>query len=73
VDFLKRNQYEGSFYWLDETNADHFCPQIDSKWDGAIPASLFINPATGYRSFFQRQLTAPQVEIELKAMIGEKK
>ena len=68
-EFLRKNQYEGRFYWLDETNADHFCPQIDSKWDGAIPASLFFNPKTGYRSFFQRQLTEPQLELELKALV----
>src|SRR5690349_12945397 len=28
AEFLKKNQYEGSFFWLDETNADHFCPMI---------------------------------------------
>src|SRR6476646_2344060 len=44
AEFLKKNQYEGSFFWLDETNADHFCPMIDPKWDGAIPATLFLNP-----------------------------
>ena len=70
--FLKNNKYEGRFYWLDETNADHFCPQIDKKWDGAIPASLFLNPKTGYRSFFGRQLTEAQLEIELKKLAGER-
>jgi thiol-disulfide isomerase/thioredoxin len=68
-DFLRDKKYEGRFYWLDESDADHFCPQIDARWDGAIPASLFLNPKTGYRSFFQRQLTEPQLELELKALI----
>jgi thiol-disulfide isomerase/thioredoxin len=68
-EFLKKNQYSGSFYWLDETNADHFCPKIDERWDGAIPASLFLNPKTGYRSFYERQLTEPQLELELKALV----
>src|SRR4030095_7039611 len=70
-EFLRKNKYEGRFYWLDETNADHFCPQIDPKWDGAIPASLFLNPKSGYRSFYQRQLTEPQLELELKTLIKE--
>lgn len=70
--FLKDNKYEGRFYWLDESNADHFCPQIDSKWDGAIPATLFLNTKTGYRSFFQRQLTEPQLELELKALVSNR-
>jgi thiol-disulfide isomerase/thioredoxin len=69
--FLRDNKYEGRFYWLDESNADHFCPQIDSRWDGAIPASLFLNPKTGYRNFYQRQLTEPQLELELKALVKE--
>jgi thiol-disulfide isomerase/thioredoxin len=73
VDFLKKNQYQGSFYWLDESNADHFCPQVDPKWEGAIPASLFLNPQTGYRSFFERQLTEPQVELELKSLVVKEK
>ena len=68
-EFLRKNKYEGRFYWLDETNADHFCPQIDPKWDGAIPASLFLNPKSGYRSFYQRQVTEPQLELELKALV----
>jgi thiol-disulfide isomerase/thioredoxin len=68
-EFLRKNKYEGRFYWLDETNADHFCPQIDAKWDGAIPASLFLNPKSGYRSFYQRQVTEPQLELELKALV----
>ncbi len=69
--FLRANKYEGRFYWLDESDADHFCPQIDEKWSGAIPSSLFLNPKTGYRSFFERQLTEPQLELELKAMMRE--
>ena len=70
AEFLKKNQYEGSFFWLDETNADHFCPMIDAKWDGAIPATLFLNPKTGHRSFFDRQVTEAQLVIELKAVVG---
>ena len=67
--FLKQNKYEGTFYWLNETDADHFCPKVDPKWDGAIPASLFLNAKTGYRSFYQRQLTDRQLEVELKKLV----
>jgi thiol-disulfide isomerase/thioredoxin len=69
ADFLKQNKYEGTFYWLNETNADHFCALVDPKWEGAIPASLFFNPKTGYRSFYQRQLTDRQLEGELKKLV----
>jgi thiol-disulfide isomerase/thioredoxin len=71
ADFLKKNHYQGSYFWLDETNADHFCPKVDEKWSGAIPASLFYNPKTGHRSFFERQLTEPQLINELKALVSQ--
>ena len=68
ADFIRARKYEGNFFWLDETDADHFCPRIDEKWDGAIPASLFVNNKTGYHTFFGRQLTEPQLQLELKAL-----
>ena len=70
--FIQKKKYEASFYWLNETNADHFCPQIDAKWSGSIPSTLFINNKTGYRKFFERQLTDRQMEVEVKALVGEK-
>jgi len=32
---------------------------------GAIPASLFVNNKTGYRKFFEDQLSKEQVEKEI--------
>ena len=56
--------------WLDETNADYFCPRVDPRWSGGIPSSLFINNKTHYRRFFDRQLTEPQVDMEIKKMLA---
>ena len=39
--------------WLNETNADYFCPKIDTSWSGGMPSSLFVNNATGYHKFFE--------------------
>jgi len=69
VDFIKKEKYSGTFFWLDETNADLFCPKIDERWDGGIPATLFINKKTSYRNFFARQLTEDQFKSELKNLI----
>lgn len=55
--------------WLDETNADYFCPKIDPKWSGAIPASLFINNKTGYRKFFEEQLSHENLKKEIMAIL----
>ncbi len=67
--FIKNRNFDATFYWLNETNADLFCPKIDAKWDGGIPATLFVNNKTGYRRFYERQLTPLQLEAELKAQL----
>ncbi|MGZ4095770.1 MAG: TlpA disulfide reductase family protein, partial [Bacteroidia bacterium] len=49
--FVSAHGYKQPVYFLNETNADLFCPAVDKSWSGAIPASLFINQKTGYRKF----------------------
>ncbi|MBO9631922.1 MAG: TlpA family protein disulfide reductase [Chitinophagaceae bacterium] len=72
-DFLQKKNFRASFFWLDESNADQFCPKVDEKWSGGIPATLFINKQTGYRKFFERQLTDRQVEPEIKWLVASGK
>lgn len=67
--FAKERGFTVPIVWLDETNADHFCPKVDPRWTGGIPCSLFINNKTHFRRFFDRQLTERQVEPEIKAML----
>jgi thiol-disulfide isomerase/thioredoxin len=69
-DFARRQGYVAKLLWLNETDADYFCPKVDSGWTGGIPSSLFIDNKTHYRRFFDRQLTEPQVELEIKKMIA---
>ena len=64
--FKNKNNYTSQVVWLNETNADYFCPKVDKKWSGGIPSTLIINPRTGYRKFFEEQLNAGQFESELK-------
>jgi len=69
ADFARRSDYRARILWLNETDADYFCPKVDQRWTGGIPSSLFINNATHYRRFFDRQLTEPQVDLEIKKML----
>ena len=71
--FVKDKKFASSVWWLNETNADYFCPKISTKWSGAIPATLIINPKTGYRKFFEDQLKPEEFEMELKLAIGDSK
>jgi thiol-disulfide isomerase/thioredoxin len=67
--FAEKRKITAPIFWLDETNADVFCPKIDSSWGGAIPASVFINPKTGYRNFYEEQLTHEQLKKEIMAIL----
>ncbi|MBS1933883.1 MAG: TlpA family protein disulfide reductase [Bacteroidetes bacterium] len=67
--FAKEKNIVSTIVWLDETNADYFCPKIDKKWSGGIPSTLFINNKKNYRQFFERQLTDLQVEQSIKNML----
>jgi thiol-disulfide isomerase/thioredoxin len=72
-DVIKKKNFDATFYWLNETNADYFCPKIDAKWDGTIPSTLLINNQTNYRKFFGRPMTDRQIELEVGRLTGLKK
>ena len=55
--------------WLNETNADYFCPKIDTSWTGGMPSTLFVNNSTGYHKFFEDQLSKEKLEREIQEMV----
>lgn len=68
--FIKSNKFTAPVVWLNETNADYFCPMIDKKWSGAIPATLIVNNQRKERRFYEQPFTPTEFEQELKAVIG---
>jgi thiol-disulfide isomerase/thioredoxin len=68
-DFIQKNKYASQVVWLNETNADLFCPKIDPSWDGAIPATLMINNKKKYRQFFGQQLPEERFKLELSKLV----
>ena len=71
ISIAKKLKLNPPVYWLDETNADYFCPKVDSSWSGALPSSLFIYNTKGYRKFFEDELSKEKLEKEIKAMLGK--
>jgi thiol-disulfide isomerase/thioredoxin len=71
--FAAKHKFAASMVWLNETNADYFCPLIDSGWSGAIPATVIVNAKTGYKNFFEAEMTGEELEGELTKVIGENK
>jgi thiol-disulfide isomerase/thioredoxin len=67
--FVRKKGFTSPVFWLDETDADYFCPKIDSSWSGGIPATLFVNPATGYRKFSERALSEEQAEKMVEELL----
>lgn len=58
--------------WLNETNADYFCPKVDSSWSGSLPSTLLIYNKTGYRKFFEEKIPEGKLETEIKELIAGK-
>ena len=67
--FVAKKKYAAKIAWLDESNAEYFCPFIDASWSGAIPATLFINNKTGYKKFYEKQLSPVEIEVAIKAAL----
>jgi thiol-disulfide isomerase/thioredoxin len=55
--------------WLNESNADVFCPRVDSSWSGALPVTLMVDNRKKYRKFYEQQLTPLQLKRELKRLM----
>jgi len=69
--FIKKRKILTPTAWLDETNADYFCPRIDISWSGAIPATLFIDNRKSYRKFTEEPLSEEQLEKEIRTIFQQ--
>ena len=68
AEFAKKNGYHSEIIWLNETNADEFCPKIDKSWEGSIPVTLMVNNKKHYRQFYNQQLPEPKLIQELQLL-----
>lgn len=68
-EFVKKQGYKATILWLDETNADIFCPAIDKTWSGNIPATLMVNNKKNYRQFYGEQVPEMKFKQELKKLV----
>lgn len=59
--------------WLDETDADYFCPRVDSSWSGGLPSTLFINNSTSYRKFIEDEIPKDDFEKQIQALLAPRK
>ena len=69
--FPNKRKFDSPIVWLDETNADYFCPKVDHKWSGVMPATLFINNKKGHRSFFEEEMSKEKFESEIRKILDD--
>ena len=69
--FADKRKFTSPIVWLDETDADYFCPKVDSTWSGVMPATLFINNKKGYRSFFEEEMSKEKFESEISKIVND--
>lgn len=67
--FAKKNGFRSEIIWLDEADADAFCPRIDTAWKGTIPVTLMVNNKKRYRQFFNQQLPEARLLQELQQLV----
>lgn len=71
--FVATQKWNASIAWLNETNADYFCPMIDSSWSGAIPATVVVNAKRGYKKFWEGDVSERMLNGELKNIVAVQK
>jgi len=69
--FADKRKFTSPIVWLDETDADYFCPKVDSTWSGVMPATLFINNKKGHRSFFEEEMSKEKFESEIRKIVND--
>jgi thiol-disulfide isomerase/thioredoxin len=68
--FAASRKFTAPILWLNETDADYFCPKVDPKWSGVLPATLFINNKTGYRKFYEDAISRETLKKEIMATLN---
>ncbi|HSU51448.1 MAG TPA: TlpA disulfide reductase family protein [Segetibacter sp.] len=63
--FVKKHDYKGEVLYLNESIAEKYIQEIEPKWRGLIPASIFVNNNTKYYHFYNEQIPKQRFEMEL--------
>ena len=65
--FVARKKIQSPVLILDAGNPNEWIDKVDTRWSGALPATLIVNSKTGKRTFVERELH----EGELEKLITE--
>lgn len=57
IPFVKKHKLATEVYVVNESDQQQFIANVDQKWSGAIPATLFINTQKKSRLFAEKEFT----------------
>ena len=66
--FLAKRKMTSKVLLLDDIDYNSWIDRVDPSWGGAIPATLFINTATGERKFIEKELTEAELMSIVKSL-----
>jgi thiol-disulfide isomerase/thioredoxin len=67
--FAQKRNLKARLFLLDEPDANSWIDQVEPKWSGAIPATIFFNNRRQVYYFLEKELT----EVELQTLIEKYK
>ncbi len=63
--FIARKNLRSEVLLLDERDPNSWIDKVDSRWTGALPATIILNHKTGKRIFIGRSLREGELEQHL--------
>ena len=67
--FLKKNHVKNESVLLDETDYNSWIDNVDTTWDGNLPATLVINNGTHVHQMFAREFTSASLDAAMKPFL----
>jgi D-serine dehydratase len=68
---VQKKGYKGEVVFLNESDADYFCPAIEKQWDGSIPSTIFIDNTKKHKVFVGSQVTRQRFAVELDKLMSK--
>lgn len=69
IPFVKNKNLHSDIRFMNETDPNTWIERVDSRFTGAIPATLIINGAKDFRFFKEGETTYEELETTIKPLI----
>lgn len=69
IPFVKSKNLQSDIRFMNETDPNVWIERVDSRFTGAIPATLIINGAQDFRFFKEGETTYEELETTIKPLI----